>query len=105
VELQTPAGDEIALLRCNAAEQAVIFDLVRAGDTGGKIQCIQIAAVAPITEYQSPEPFDRNRMAGIIRQLPEQSAGGRIESVDPAVPEIANQEGIGKSAESSRRNC
>jgi hypothetical protein len=40
----------LALLSYDAAEQAVIFELVRAGDTGGEIQCIRVAAVAPIAE-------------------------------------------------------
>lgn len=70
-------------------------------DTGSEIHCVGIET-GPCSRAQRPESADDNRLAICALQGSPERTGIRVECVDPAVPEIADQQVFPEAAESGR---
>ncbi len=79
----------------NLAEEAVHFIT----DAGGEEELVGFACGETIAELQGPQVIDLDCNTPGIFERTEGLARIRIESIDAAVPEIADQQGIAKLAE------
>src|SRR5437762_4356559 len=82
----------------NQAEEAVGLVV----DPGAEEQRLSVARYA-VSEPQTPQPVDLDRVAVRPVQLAQPVAGPDVVGVDPAVAEVADEEGVAEPAESGRR--
>jgi hypothetical protein len=102
--LGVPSGSSIQLSLCATRFPCTSYkSSVGSRNSGGKIQCVRVAAATTIAEAQPPKSMDCDWIAATIRQLSEEGARDRIEGVNAAIAKIADQEVTPELAESGRR--
>ncbi len=82
------------MLRIERAEQAVLLVV----GTCGEIQRVQVSTAHTVTEAERPQPIDHDLLTIGASHLAHELTGGRIVSVDTAVPEVANPESAAEVA-------
>ena len=65
----------------------------------GEVERVGVAPRAAIARYQRPQVADRDRLSVATQQSPEESVVARIERIDRAIAEIADQQIAGELAE------
>src|SRR5437016_6059239 len=73
-------------------------------DAGGEIYGMRMAVRTVIAGDQRPQIVDLDRMAGAGAEHADQLASVRVEGVDMAIAEIADQEIAGEAPEALRRD-
>jgi hypothetical protein len=68
------------------------------GQAGGEVQRVRGAGGAAIAELQPPQVRDGDRLAVGVFQLADETAAVRIEGVDVAIAEIADQQIVAERA-------
>src|SRR5215813_2993888 len=58
-----------------------------------------------ITYHEPPQARDRDRVAGGVIERAEELPGGRVEGVDPAIPEVPHEQVASERAEALRGDC
>src|SRR5690606_32256936 len=93
------AARRVALAgRAEHAEQAVL-GLLHAGGEPDRVLTADPGGAA----LQVPQALDRDRLAVGPAERAEVPAGARVVGVDPAVAEVADEQGVGEGAEPLRR--
>ena len=73
-----------------------------AGDARREVEGMGVAGSAAVAEGQAPETLDRKGLAGPILERAEPRAGCRVERIDPAVAEVADEQGPAEAAKTRR---
>src|SRR5437879_1850307 len=88
-------------LRClDGPEQTVRFIV----DAGGEKQRVGLVPLFT-AENDAPQSVNGNGLSGLVLKLAQEGAGARIEGIDSAIAEIADQQVVAKLAEIVGRQC
>src|SRR6476659_6343661 len=105
-DLQEDVDFTTLLLKPYGAEQP-IFLIIQAGSEEKRIRITRIGSIA---KRNGPESFIDNRVSLLVAQCTEKFPSVMVVGIDPAIPEVANEQGIaertkivGRERQSPRR--
>ena len=72
-------------------------------DASGEVERLRVAVSGTVAEGQAPQAINRDGLALLVFELPQERAGAGIERIDTAIAKVAYQEGTTELTKGARR--